>query len=109
MSIEAEIRTRLSELQLRRVATGYPHEAAVLMPVFEKDGEPHFLLTRRTEDVQTHRVRSPFPAGWSGVTEAKKPPRSGKLLKGSGSGKGRSRIPGPSLINFPAPNYRLAH
>ena len=63
MSIEAEIRNRLSELQLRRVATGYTHEAAVLMPVFEKDGEPHFLLTRRTEDVQTHKGQISFPGG----------------------------------------------
>src|SRR5207247_6674330 len=33
------------------------------MPVFEKDGEPHFLLTRRTEDVQTHKGQISFPGG----------------------------------------------
>jgi len=63
MAVKEQIRHKLSRLQVRRFATGYTREAAVLMPVFEKDGEPHFLLTRRTEEVQTHKGQISFPGG----------------------------------------------
>ena len=33
------------------------------MPIFEKDGEPHFLLTLRTEEVETHKGQISFPGG----------------------------------------------
>ena len=33
------------------------------MPVFEWDSEDHFLLTRRTEEVQTHKGQISFPGG----------------------------------------------
>src|SRR5437867_5508567 len=63
MAMKEQIRQNLSDLQLRCLTTGYTHDAAVLMPVFEKVGEPHFLLTRRTEDVQTHKGQISFPGG----------------------------------------------
>jgi 8-oxo-dGTP pyrophosphatase MutT (NUDIX family) len=37
--------------------------AAVLVTIFEKDGEPHFLLTKRTEDVEHHKGQISFPGG----------------------------------------------
>jgi len=37
--------------------------AAVLVPIFEKDGEPHFLLTKRTDDVEHHKGQISFPGG----------------------------------------------
>ena len=37
--------------------------AAVLVPIFEKDREPHFLLTKRTEDVEHHKGQISFPGG----------------------------------------------
>jgi len=37
--------------------------AGVLVPIFEKDGEPHFLLTKRTEDVEHHKGQISFPGG----------------------------------------------
>lgn len=37
--------------------------AGVLVPVFEKAGEAHFLLTRRTEDVEHHKGQVSFPGG----------------------------------------------
>jgi len=63
MAMKEQIRHKLLGLQLRRFATGYTREAAVLMPLFEKEGEPHFLLTRRSEEVQTHKGQISFPGG----------------------------------------------
>ncbi len=37
--------------------------AGVLAPIFQKDGEPHFLLTRRTQDVEHHKGQISFPGG----------------------------------------------
>lgn len=37
--------------------------AAVLVPIFERSGEPHFLLTKRTEDVEHHKGQISFPGG----------------------------------------------
>ena len=37
--------------------------AAVLLPLFEKEGEPHVLLTRRTEEMRSHRGQISFPGG----------------------------------------------
>lgn len=37
--------------------------AGVLVPIFEKNGEPHFLLTKRTEDVEHHKGQISFPGG----------------------------------------------
>jgi 8-oxo-dGTP pyrophosphatase MutT (NUDIX family) len=48
---------------LRQFTDGYNKEAAVLMPIFERDGEPHFLLTRRTDEVETHKGQISFPGG----------------------------------------------
>jgi 8-oxo-dGTP pyrophosphatase MutT (NUDIX family) len=57
------IRTKLSELPLRRLEMEYTREAAVLMPIIELDGEPCFLLTVRTKDVKTHKGQISFPGG----------------------------------------------
>jgi 8-oxo-dGTP pyrophosphatase MutT (NUDIX family) len=57
------IRSFLSTLKPRTLTGGYTREAAVLMPVFEWDHEYHFLLTRRTEEVQTHKGQISFPGG----------------------------------------------
>ena len=57
------IRDCLAELKTRTLTDGYARQAAVLMPVFEWEGEYHFLLTRRTEEVQTHKGQISFPGG----------------------------------------------
>ena len=57
------IRNSLAALQPRILTDGFTREAAVLMPVFEWEHEYHFLLTRRTEDVQTHKGQISFPGG----------------------------------------------
>ena len=57
------IRSRLATLELRQSTAGYSREAAVLMPIFERDGEHYFLLPRRTEEVETHKGQISFPGG----------------------------------------------
>ncbi len=53
----------LAALQRRPVMSGYSREAAVLIPLFECGGEPYFLLTLRTEEVETHKGQISFPGG----------------------------------------------
>jgi 8-oxo-dGTP pyrophosphatase MutT (NUDIX family) len=63
MELKSLIRGKLRALPPRRLTAGFDREAAVLMPVFESEGEPHFLLTRRTEEVSTHKGQVSFPGG----------------------------------------------
>ena len=63
MELKNQIRSTLAALETRAISAGYDREAAVLMPVFEKDCEPHFLLTLRTEEVETHKGQISFPGG----------------------------------------------
>ncbi len=58
-----QIRDRLAELVPHSLQGKYTSEAAVLMPILEREGEPSFLLTRRTEEVQTHKGQISFPGG----------------------------------------------
>ena len=57
------IRNCLAALQIRTLTDGFTREAAVLMPIFEWEREYHFLLTQRTEEVQTHKGQISFPGG----------------------------------------------
>jgi 8-oxo-dGTP pyrophosphatase MutT (NUDIX family) len=41
---------------------GY-RQAAVLLPLYETEAGPHFVLTRRTERVPTHKGQISFPGG----------------------------------------------
>lgn len=63
MEIKEHIRNCLETLTPRKVGGGYVREAAVLMPIFKADSEYHMLLTRRTEDVETHKGQISFPGG----------------------------------------------
>jgi len=57
------IRNCLTELKPRRLSNGFTREAAVLMTVMERENRYHFLLTQRTEEVQTHKGQISFPGG----------------------------------------------
>jgi len=63
MDLPLIIRDRLTSLERRRLTRGHRREAAVLIPVLERSGEPHFVLTRRTNDVRTHKGQISFPGG----------------------------------------------
>jgi 8-oxo-dGTP pyrophosphatase MutT (NUDIX family) len=54
---------RLAELSPKRLAGGFERQAAVLMPFFEQNGEWRLLLTRRTDEVETHKGQISFPGG----------------------------------------------
>jgi 8-oxo-dGTP pyrophosphatase MutT (NUDIX family) len=61
--LREQIRAALSRIEPRPAAGAFTREAAVLMPVFERSGQPHFLLIRRTEHVPTHKGQIAFPGG----------------------------------------------
>jgi 8-oxo-dGTP pyrophosphatase MutT (NUDIX family) len=63
MDMRDRIRNCLAALQPRTLINGFTREAAVLMPVLEWGREYHLLLTRRTEEVQTHKGQISFPGG----------------------------------------------
>jgi 8-oxo-dGTP pyrophosphatase MutT (NUDIX family) len=63
MRFREQVLARLGSLEHRVLTSGFNREAAVLILVFERDGEPHFLLTRRTEEVETHKGQISFPGG----------------------------------------------
>jgi 8-oxo-dGTP pyrophosphatase MutT (NUDIX family) len=48
----------------------YKH-AAVLIPLFFKDGEAHLLFTKRTDKVETHKGQISFPGGMADETDDK--------------------------------------
>jgi 8-oxo-dGTP pyrophosphatase MutT (NUDIX family) len=63
MGLREEIRNALERLPPQRLAASFARQAAVLMAIFERRGEPHFLLTRRTNEVSTHKGQISFPGG----------------------------------------------
>jgi 8-oxo-dGTP pyrophosphatase MutT (NUDIX family) len=63
MAFKDQIRKSLANLDKRKITAGFSLDAAVLIPIFMLSGEPHFLLTRRTEEVQTHKGQISFPGG----------------------------------------------
>jgi 8-oxo-dGTP pyrophosphatase MutT (NUDIX family) len=58
-----------SRLDLDAISPGYRRspgalaEAAVLVPVYERGGESHVLLTRRRDDLRLHPGQVSFPGG----------------------------------------------
>jgi 8-oxo-dGTP pyrophosphatase MutT (NUDIX family) len=61
------LRDRMAEILARRrpreeTFPGYRH-AAVLLPLYETPDGPHFVLTKRTELVPTHKGQISFPGG----------------------------------------------
>jgi len=59
----SHIRGRLASHRAGRQSGDRRVEAAVLVPIFEQQGELHFLLTQRTETVATHKGQISFPGG----------------------------------------------
>ena len=61
--MKQELKTFLS--RRRKNTNQYPafKPSAVLVLIFEKDGEYHVLFTKRTDRVQTHKGQVSFPGG----------------------------------------------
>jgi 8-oxo-dGTP pyrophosphatase MutT (NUDIX family) len=59
----AFVKTALTRNTVRGIALGELRPAAVLVPLFARDGEDHLLFTRRTELMKHHRGEISFPGG----------------------------------------------
>jgi 8-oxo-dGTP pyrophosphatase MutT (NUDIX family) len=57
------IRRVVASYQPRRIQPEGRPEAAVLLPIYEVQGEPHILFTLRTHLVETHKGQISFPGG----------------------------------------------
>jgi 8-oxo-dGTP pyrophosphatase MutT (NUDIX family) len=58
-----EIRRILSSRERRGIEHPYFARAAVLVPLFNKDGDCHVLFTKRTDQVKYHKGEISFPGG----------------------------------------------
>ena len=57
------IRDALASYQPRRIERDGLPRAGVLIPIYEKDGVLHVLLTVRSEAVEYHKGEISFPGG----------------------------------------------
>ncbi len=57
------IRQILSHYQKKRIIDLDAIPSAVLLPIFQKNGEDHILFTKRTETVEHHKGQISFPGG----------------------------------------------
>ena len=62
VSLLHQIRHFLSGYQPVRLSQDGAMPAAVLLLLYEKDGEPYILLTRRTDHVEHHKGETSFRA-----------------------------------------------
>jgi len=62
-SLLQRMRRFLSDYEPQRLSQNEATPAGVLLLLYEKDGEPYILLTRRTEDVEHHKGETSFPGG----------------------------------------------
>jgi 8-oxo-dGTP pyrophosphatase MutT (NUDIX family) len=59
-----KIKEILAHREIKRVAAGSDHtRAAVLLPLFVKDGSCHILFTKRSNKVRYHKGEISFPGG----------------------------------------------
>ena len=58
-----QIRKKLSSRQRKVIEHPPFSHAAVLVPLFQKDGDCHLLFTKRSEEVKYHKGEISFPGG----------------------------------------------
>ena len=58
-----QLQQKLQARSPRRLEGRFDGEAAVLVTLVERNDQPHFLLTRRTMTVATHKGQISFPGG----------------------------------------------
>ena len=64
-ALREPLRRALASREPRRLAVGQTTAAAVLVPLFEKDGETHLWLVRRPKSMRSHAGQVAFPGGKS--------------------------------------------
>ena len=61
--MKRELKQILATRQKQHIAPASRIPAAILMPIYEKQGQHYILFTKRTEDVKTHKGQISFPGG----------------------------------------------
>lgn len=61
--LKQRLREALSHRERRIIIADGFSPAAVLLPIYEKDGEYHILFTKRTQKVEHHKGQISFPGG----------------------------------------------
>ena len=61
--MKRKLQQLLSERKKRSIVEPSHISAAVLMPIYYKDGQYHILFTKRTDTVKTHKGHVCFPGG----------------------------------------------
>jgi len=107
MNLRDQIRSTLSALQARAISSGYDREAAVLVPVFEIDQEPYFLLTLRTDEVETHKGQISFPGGMRHGNESLEVTALRETWEEIGIGEARIEILGRFHDYLASTDYRV--
>jgi len=57
------LKQALSRRRKRHIVDGSRLQSAVLVPIFQKQGQYHVLLTQRTDKVKEHKGEISFPGG----------------------------------------------
>lgn len=63
------IRARLATYQPQHIADDTLARAAILLPLYEKDGDTHVIFTKRSELVEHHKGQISFPGGAYDATD----------------------------------------
>jgi 8-oxo-dGTP pyrophosphatase MutT (NUDIX family) len=63
------IRTRLAAYRPQYIADDTLARAAILLPLYEKDGDTHVVFTKRSELVEHHKGQISFPGGAYDATD----------------------------------------
>ena len=68
-TVKQKLRQLLSQRQKHRIVDVSRMSAAVLLPLYFKEGEYHLLFTKRTQKVRVHKGQISFPGGAQEVDE----------------------------------------
>jgi 8-oxo-dGTP pyrophosphatase MutT (NUDIX family) len=69
-TLREPLRRVLGARQVRTIAAGTARPAAVLVPLFERDGEAHLWLVRRPRTMRSHAGQVAFPGGKADPSDA---------------------------------------
>jgi 8-oxo-dGTP pyrophosphatase MutT (NUDIX family) len=61
--VKAELKKLLSQRQKQHIADANRVPSAVIIPIFENEGQYHIVFIRRTETVKAHKGQISFPGG----------------------------------------------
>jgi 8-oxo-dGTP pyrophosphatase MutT (NUDIX family) len=69
-ALREPLRRALNARPARRLPLQATQSAAILAPLFERDGEPHVWLVRRPQSMRSHAGQVAFPGGKSDPSDA---------------------------------------